>query len=405
MSERWERDYMKKINRAIWIILDSVGIGQLPDADKYGDAGSDTIGNISKVYRELNLPNMRKLGLGNINGINGVKRVETPIGLYGKSKEMSNGKDTTTGHWEMTGIYRPVGFATYPEGFPRDVIEAFVKENNLPGILANRPASGTAILEELGEEHISTGKPIVYTSADSVFQVACHMDIYSIEELYKMCESARRILNEKYETARVIARPFIGSKGKYERTSERRDYSVSPPKNNLLTYMKAEGHNVVGVGKIEDIFCKEGITHAIHTKSNDDGVNVTLQCMKEFDKGLIFTNLVDFDSKWGHRNDPKGYGDGLEAFDVRLKDVIKDMKDDDLLIINADHGCDPTTKSTDHSREYIPILVYSKQMTRGLNIGERQTFADIGQTLAEIFDVKALDIGTSFLEEVYKCIE
>ncbi len=393
-----------KINRAIWIVLDSVGIGELPDAGKYGDEGSDTIGNISKVYRTLELPNMRKLGLGNIKGIKGVMPVTNPVGAYGKSRELSNGKDTTTGHWEMTGIYRPVGFRTYPDGFPEEVIDAFVKENNLPGILANRPASGTAIIEELGRKHMETRKPIVYTSADSVFQIACHKDVYSIDELYKMCESARAILNEKYETARVIARPFTGEQGKYERTSERRDYSVLPPKNNLLTYMKESGQNVVGVGKIEDIFCQEGITYAIHTKSNDDGMNVTLQCMKDFDKGLIFTNLVDFDSKWGHRNDPAGYGDGLESFDKRLGELLEVLKEDDLLIINADHGCDPTTASTDHSREYIPILVYNKLMKKAVDLGERESFADIGQTLAEIFGVKKLDIGKSFFEEVSECI-
>ena len=404
ISER-ESGMMKNIKRVIWIVLDSVGVGELPDAGDYGDAGSDTVGNISKVYRELELPNMRSLGLGNIDGISGVKPVSAPMGIYGKSMEMSNGKDTTTGHWEMTGIYRPVGFATYPDGFSSDVIDEFVKENNLPGILCNKPASGTAVLEELGEEHIKTRKPIVYTSADSVFQVACHMEVYSLDELYKMCESARRILNEKCETARVIARPFIGKKGAFERTSDRRDYSVLPPKNNLLNYMKEAGKNVVAVGKIEDIFCKEGITDAIHTKSNDDGMNVTLECMNEFDTGLIFTNLVDFDSKWGHRNNPKGYGDGLEAFDIRLKDVLDAMKDDDLLIINADHGCDPTTESTDHSREYVPILVYCKQMKKGANIGIRKTFSDIGQTVAEIFAVKKLDIGEAFLEEVRKCTD
>ncbi len=396
---------MKDINRVIWIVLDSVGVGELPDAIDYGDVGSNTIGNISKVYRKLELPNMRKLGLGNIDGIIGVEDVPEPIGLYGKSMELSNGKDTTTGHWEMTGVYRPVGFATYPEGFSEEVIDEFIKENNLPGILCNKPASGTVILEELGEEHIRTKKPIVYTSADSVFQVACHMDVYSIEELYAMCESARKILNRRCETARVIARPFIGRKGAFERTSDRRDYSVLPPKNNLLTYMKDDGQNVIAVGKIEDIFCGEGITYAVHTKSNDDGINVTIECMKKFDKGLIFTNLVDFDSKWGHRNDPKGYGDGLEAFDVRLIDIINSMNENDLLIINADHGCDPTTISTDHSREYVPILVYCKQMNKGANIGIRKTFSDIGQTLAELFKVKKLDIGESFLSEVKKCID
>lgn len=395
----------KKIKRVIWIVLDSVGIGELPDAAEYGDAGSDTVGNISKRYRKLELPNLRKLGFGNINGIKGVEAVENPIGIYGKSRELSKGKDTTTGHWEMTGIYRPVGFKTYPEGFPKEVIDAFVKENNLKGVLGNKPASGTVILEELGEEHIRTGKPIVYTSADSVFQIACHTDVFSNAELYKLCESARGILNEKYETARVIARPFTGDKGNFVRTSDRRDFSVLPPENNLLVYLKENGNNVVGVGKIEDIFCKEGITAAIHTKDNEDGMDVTLKCMKEYEEGLIFTNLVDFDSKWGHRNDPKGYGDGLEAFDKRLGELLALLEEDDLLIINADHGCDPTTESTDHSREYIPLLVYNKRMKCSVNLGERESFADIGQTLAELFKVKTLDIGKSFYREVMECMD
>ncbi|MBP3338928.1 MAG: phosphopentomutase [Lachnospiraceae bacterium] len=396
---------MKEINRVIWIVLDSVGVGELPDAGEYGDEGSDTIGNISKVYRELELPNLRKLGLGNIDGINGVKPVDKPMGIYCKSKELSNGKDTTTGHWEMTGIYRPVGFKTYPNGFDDEIIGEFIKENNLPGILANYPASGTKIIEELGEEHIKTKKPIIYTSADSVFQIACHTDVYSLDELYKMCESAREILNRRTETARVIARPFIGEPGAFTRTSDRRDYSVMPPMNNLLVYMKENGENVVGVGKIEDIFCKVGVTKAIHTKDNEDGMDVTLSSMKEYKDGLIFTNLVDFDSKWGHRNDPKGYGDGLEAFDIRLGQLLEELTDSDLLIINADHGCDPTTESTDHSREYVPVLVYNKLMKNGMNLHIRNSFADIGQTIAEIFDVNSLDVGQSFYGEVLKCID
>jgi len=396
---------MKEINRVIWIVLDSVGVGELPDAGEYGDEGSDTIGNISKVYRELELPNLRKLGLGNIDGINGVKPVEKPMGIYCKSKELSNGKDTTTGHWEMTGIYRPVGFKTYPNGFDDEIIGEFIKENNLPGILANYPASGTKIIEELGEEHIKTKKPIIYTSADSVFQIACHTDVYSLDELYKMCESAREILNRRTETARVIARPFIGEPGAFTRTSDRRDYSVMPPMNNLLVYMKENGENVVGVGKIEDIFCKVGVTKAIHTKDNEDGMDVTLSCMNEYKEGLIFTNLVDFDSKWGHRNDPKGYGDGLEAFDIRLGQLLEGLTDSDLLIINADHGCDPTTESTDHSREYVPVLVYNKLMKNGMNLHIRNSFADIGQTIVEIFDVNSLDVGQSFYGEVLKCMD
>lgn len=384
---------MKNIKRVIWIILDSVGVGELPDAAEYGDEGSDTLGNISKNYGELRLPNLRMLGLGNIDGINGVTGVENPIGAFGKSKEMSAGKDTTTGHWEMTGIYRPVAFRTYKDGFPMEVIEKFIEDNHLPGILGNIPASGTKIIEDMGEEHIKSRKPIVYTSADSVFQIACHTDVYSLEELYKMCESARKILNEKYETARVIARPFAGNKGEFYRTPDRRDYSVLPPKNNLLSYLKNEGITVMAVGKIEDIFCKVGITDAIHTKSNADGMKVTMECMNNIKEGLIFTNLVDFDSKWGHRNDVEGYAKGLEEFDEMLGGLLEKLGEEDLLIINADHGCDPTTESTDHSREYIPLIFYSKSMKCGKNIGIRHTFADIGQTIAKIFGVKSLDIG------------
>lgn len=257
----------------------------------------------------------------------------------------------------------------------------------------------------MGEEHIKTKKPIIYTSADSVFQIACHTDVYSLDELYKMCESAREILNRRTETARVIARPFIGEPGAFTRTSDRRDYSVMPPMNNLLVYMKENGENVVGVGKIEDIFCKVGVTKAIHTKDNEDGMDVTLSCMNEYKEGLIFTNLVDFDSKWGHRNDPKGYGDGLEAFDIRLGQLLEELTDSDLLIINADHGCDPTTESTDHSREYVPVLVYNKLMKNGMNLHIRNSFADIGQTIAEIFDVNSLDVGQSFYGEVLKCMD
>ncbi len=390
---------MENINRVIWIILDSVGMGALPDADRFGDEGTNTIAHVSAKHGGLRVPNMVRLGLGNIDGMLGIEKISHPIGAYGRMKEMSNGKDTTIGHWEMTGIYSPVKFPTYPYGFPETIINEFIKQANLPGILGNKAASGTQIIQELGKEHIRTGKPIVYTSADSVFQIACHEDIYSPEELYKMCEIARNILTGKDEVARVIARPFIG-KEIFERTSNRRDFSKKPNENNLLVKMKEAGLDVIGVGKIGDIFAGSGITEAVHTRDNMDGMNQTIAYMEKENRGLIFTNLVEFDSKWGHRNDFEGYAVGLEEFDIRLGELMEAMKEGDLLIINADHGCDPTAKGTDHTREYVPLLVYGKKRNSSVNLGTRETFADVGQTIADIFKLKKLPIGTSFLSDI-----
>lgn len=390
---------MENINRVIWIILDSVGMGALPDADRFGDEGTNTIAHVSAKHGGLRVPNMVRLGLGNIDGMLGIEKVSHPIGAYGRMKEMSNGKDTTIGHWEMAGIYSPVKFPTYPYGFPETIIDEFIKQVNLPGVLGNKAASGTQIIQELGKEHIRTGKPIVYTSADSVFQIACHEDIYSPEELYEMCKIARNILTGKDEVARVIARPFIG-KETFERTSNRRDFSKKPNENNLLVKMKEAGLDVIGVGKIEDIFAGSGITEAVHTRDNMDGMNQTIAYMDKENKGLIFTNLVEFDSKWGHRNDFEGYAVGLEEFDIRLGELMEAMKEGDLLIINADHGCDPTTKGTDHTREYVPLLVYRKKRNCSVNLGTRETFADVGQTIADIFKLKKLPIGTSFLSDI-----
>lgn len=390
---------MENINRVIWIILDSVGMGALPDADRFGDEGTNTIAHVSAKHGGLRVPNMVRLGLGNIDGMLGIEKISHPIGAYGRMKEMSNGKDTTIGHWEMTGIYSPVKFPTYPYGFPETIINEFIKQANLPGILGNKAASGTQIIQELGKEHIRTGKPIVYTSADSVFQIACHEDIYSPEELYKMCEIARNILTGKDEVARVIARPFIG-KEIFERTSNRRDFSKKPNENNLLVKMKEAGLDVIGVGKIGDIFAGSGITEAVHTRDNMDGMNQTIAYMEKENRGLIFTNLVEFDSKWGHRNDFEGYAVGLEEFDIRLGELMEAMKERDLLIINADHGCDPTAKGTDHTREYVPLLVYGKKRNSSVNLGTRETFADVGQTIADIFKLKKLPIGTSFLSDI-----
>lgn len=392
---------MCSVKRVIWIILDSVGMGALPDADLFDDMGTNTIAHVAKKNGGLNLPNMIKLGLGNIDGMKEIEGISEPIGCYGRMAEVSNGKDTTIGHWEMVGIYSKERFPTYPNGFPEEITAEFIKRSNLPGILGNKVASGTEILKELGEEHIKTKKPIVYTSADSVFQIACHEEVYSTKDLYRLCEIAREILKGKHEVARVIARPFVGNeKDGYTRTANRRDFSKLPDKNNLLSKMKAEGMNVAAVGKIEDIFAGQGITTAKHTKDNMDGMDKTLEYMKELNSGLIFTNLVEFDSKWGHRNDYEGYGKGLEEFDEKLKEVLDNMEDSDILIINADHGCDPTTKGTDHTREYVPLIVYGKCLRKNVNLGTLETFADVGQTISEIFGTEKLNIGTSFLSEI-----
>lgn len=349
------------LNRVIWIILDSAGIGELPDADKFGDEGADTFGHIYESKEGFGLPNLEKLGIGNIQGVNkNIRNVVNPVGIYGKAMEKSKGKDTTVGHWEMTGIITETPFKVYPNGFNEKIINKFIESSNLPGILCNKVGSGTKVIEEYGVEHIKTKKPIVYTSADSVFQVACHTSVYSLDELYEMCENARKILCGDDSVARVIARPFDGNPGNFVRTSDRRDFSVKPSDSNLLKILQNNGISVTAVGKINDIFCGSGIEKAIHTTDNMDGVNKTLDEMKELEKGLIFTNLVEFDSKWGHRRNVEGYGQGLIDFDSRLPQIIDNLRNNDLLIINADHGCDPTFKGTDHTREYIPVIAYSK---------------------------------------------
>ncbi|MBB6631042.1 phosphopentomutase [Clostridium algidicarnis] len=389
------------IERIIWIVLDSVGIGALPDANKYGDEGANTLGNVSNSVGGLKIPNMERLGLGNIDGIKGTKYNKNPIGCYGKFEEMSNGKDTTTGHWEMAGVYLKEAFPTYPDGFPQEIIEEFERLTGR-NIIGNKPASGTTILEELGQEHMNTGKVIVYTSADSVFQIAAHEDIVPLDELYKMCEIARSILKDQHAVARVIARPFIGDAPNFVRTSNRRDFSLLPPHDTILDILKNNGLNVMAVGKIEDIFCKKGVTEAVHTKDNMDGIDKTLEYMKTDKKGLIYTNLVDFDMKWGHRNDFISYGKGLEEFDNRLLDILNEMKDSDALFITADHGCDPTVPGTDHTREYIPFLAYGKELKENVNMGIKKGFYNMGQTIADIFSVEKVKNGESFLKEIIK---
>lgn len=390
------------MRRVIWIVLDSVGMGEMPDAKEFGDEGSNTIGNIVKVRGKLYIPNMIKLGLGNIDGMTGIAKTDKPLANYARLKEMSNGKDTTIGHWEMTGIYSPNKFPVYPDGFPKELVQEWVRRAQLPGALWNAPASGTKIIEQLGEEHMQTKKPILYTSADSVFQIACHEEIYSPEELYQMCKIARELLQGEHNVGRVIARPFAGQKGSFVRTANRRDFSRKPPEDNLLEYMAKNGLMVYGIGKIEDIFAGCGITKSVHTKDNQDGINRTIEAMQRKEEGLIFTNLVEFDSKWGHRNDVEGYARGLEEFDERLPELMDAMENEDILVITADHGCDPTTESTDHSREYVPLLIYGKSIAGGVNLGTRNSFADTGSTVAELFKLPSLPIGESFYSMIMK---
>lgn len=387
------------MKRVIWVILDSVGIGELPDADRFGDIGSNTFCNTVKASG-ISLPNLRKLGIGNIDGVDCYEDLDDVIGSYGKCVELSNGKDTTVGHWEMAGVHSPNPLPTYPNGFPKEIMDEFERRTGRKW-LANKPASGTEILDELGEEHMKTGALIVYTSADSVFQIAAHEEIVPIDELYRYCDIARELLRGDHGVARVIARPFIGNPGDFKRTSNRRDFSLNPPGITVLDRAKEAGLDVIAVGKIEDIFNGVGITHAIHTKDNMDGVDQTLRFMKEENQGIIFTNLVEFDSTWGHRNNVQGYAGGLVAFDRRLPEIMEAMKDDDILIINADHGCDPTTESTDHSREYIPLLIYGKAIRKNVNLKVRGTFADIGQSIAQYLDLEAIPEGISFMKEVF----
>lgn len=381
--------------RVILIVLDSVGVGELPDASLYKDEGSNTIGNIATYRGKLEVPNMIAMGLGNIQGIKGIKGAASPKGSFGKCAELSKGKDTVTGHWEISGIVLETPLNTYPNGFSKDIIEEF--ENKIGRkIIGNKVASGTEIIKEMGEEHVRTGCPIVYTSADSVFQIAAHEEVIPLEELYKMCSIARNMLTGDKMVGRVIARPFVGEKGSYTRTSNRRDFALDPFGKTMLDYIKENNLSVMAVGKIEDIFNKKGITEAVHIKNNMDGVDKTLEYMKENKSGLIFTNLVDFDMLYGHRNDAEGYGRALEEFDKRVPDIISNMNKEDVLIITADHGCDPTTESTDHSREYIPLLVYGNDIKNGTDIGIRKCFSDIGKTVLDLLNIKNDLYGSSF---------
>jgi len=386
-----------KFRRVIWIVLDSVGIGEMPDAAKYGDVGSDTLGNIAR-QRPLHLPNFCSLGLANIKPLTGLAPVAEPNGAYGKCALASPGKDTTTGHWEMVGIHLEKPFPLFPHGFPLEVMDEFERRIGRHAI-GNKAASGTEIIKELGEEHVRTGSPIVYTSADSVFQVAAHEDVIPLFELYKICETAREILRGPYEVGRVIARPFTGEPGSFTRTPNRHDYAVPPPQGMLLDLLSKRGIDVYSIGKIFDVFLGRGIREYVKTKSNADGLEKTLEAMNEVDRGMIFVNLVDFDQQYGHRNDVEGYARALEEVDRWLPEFSAGLRPDDLAIFTADHGCDPTTPSTDHSREYVPLLAFGPSVKHGVNLGTRESLSDIGQTVAENYGAKIV-VGESFLCQI-----
>jgi phosphopentomutase len=385
-------------NRILLIVLDGAGIGAMPDAPEWGDAGSDTFGHILES-RQLRLPNLQRFGLGNIRPLQGVPPLDDPVGSYGRCALRSNGKDTTTGHWEMAGIILERAFPTYPNGFPQNVIDRFVKETSVPGVLGNIPASGTEIIKVLGEEHVKTRKPIVYTSADSVFQIAAHEEVIPLPRLYEMCESARRILDGEHKVGRVIARPFLGQPGGFYRTENRHDYAVPPPRENLLPALADEDLDVVCIGKIASIYDSVGVTKDLTAKNNEQSINQTIAALNEPSRGLIFSNLVDFDMLYGHRRDTEGYAKALEHFDSRLPEIEQAMRDDDLLMITADHGNDPTFPGSDHTREYAPLLVYGKRSRGGVNLGIRKSLSDIGQTIAENFGLKLM-AGESFLKEL-----
>lgn len=371
----------------------------MPDAADWGDAGADTIGHILES-RRVALPNLQRLGLGNIRPLSGVPAAADPTGSYGKCTLFSDGKDTTTGHWEMAGIILKKGFPTFPNGFPPRVIDAFVSRANVPGILGNVPASGTEIIKQLGEEHVATGKPIVYTSADSVFQIAAHEEVIPIDRLYEICEIARNILDGDDKVGRVIARPFLGSNAdNFKRTENRHDYAVPPPADNLLPLLKQNRFDVVCIGKIASIYDSIGVTKDLTAKNNDQTIDQTINALNAESHGLIFSNLVDFDMLYGHRRDTEGYAKALEHFDERLPEIFAAMNENDLLILTADHGNDPTKDGSDHTREYVPLLVYGKNAKPGTNLGTRGSLADIGQTIAENFGFE-LSAGKSFLSEL-----
>jgi phosphopentomutase len=385
-------------NRVVLIVLDGAGIGAMPDAPEWGDAGSDTLGHILES-RLVRLPNLQRYGLGNVRPLENVPPLAHPDGSYGRCALKSNGKDTTTGHWEMAGIILQQAFPTYPNGFPKAILDRFISQTGVPGILGNCAASGTEIIKELGAEHVATGKPIVYTSADSVFQIAAHEEIIPLDKLYATCETARRILDGEHKVGRVIARPFLGKPGSFYRTENRHDYAVPPPRANLLPALKDEDLDVVCIGKIASIYDSMGVTQDLTAKNNQQSIDQTIHALEQNTHGLIFSNLVDFDMLYGHRRDTEGYAMALEHFDSSLPHLEAAMREDDLMIITADHGNDPTFPGTDHTREYTPLLVYGKSARPGVNLGTRGSLSDIGQTVAEVFGLK-LTAGQSFLLDI-----
>ncbi|WP_148362872.1 phosphopentomutase [Bacillus sp. B-jedd] len=387
-------------NRIFLIVMDSVGIGEAPDAEKFGDKGSDTFGHIAEAMNGLNMPNMEKLGLSNIREIKGIKKQDKPLAYYTKMQEASNGKDTMTGHWEIMGLNIQTPFRVFPEGFPDELLSELESRTGRK-IIGNKPASGTEILVELGQEHMETGALIVYTSADSVLQIAAHEEIVPLDELYRICEIARELtLDEKYMVGRIIARPFIGEPGNFKRTANRHDYALKPFGRTVMNELKDAGYDVIAIGKISDIYDGEGVTQSLRTVSNMDGMDKLLETLDMDFTGLSFLNLVDFDALYGHRRDPIGYGKALEEYDSRLTEVFEKLQDDDLLIITADHGNDPVHPGTDHTREYVPLLVYTKKMAGGKELPIRETFADIGAAVAENFNIKMPEFGKSFLKEM-----
>ena len=386
--------------RIFIIVMDSVGIGEAPDAEKFGDKGADTFGHIAERMNGLNMPNMGKLGLSNIREIKGIAKADKPLAFYTKMMEASNGKDTMTGHWEIMGLNIQTPFQVFPEGFPDELLSELEKRTGRK-IIGNKPASGTEILDELGEEHMKTGALIVYTSADSVLQIAAHEEIIPIEEQYKICKIARELtLDERYMVGRVIARPFLGEPGNFKRTSNRHDYALKPFDRTVMSELKDSGFDVIAIGKISDIYDGEGVTQSLRTVSNMDGMDKLVETLEMDFTGISFLNLVDFDALYGHRRDPEGYGKALEEYDARLPEVFAKLKEDDLLMITADHGNDPVAPGTDHTREYVPLLVYSKGMTEGKELPLRETFADLGATVADNFKVKLPNYGKSFLNEL-----
>jgi phosphopentomutase len=386
--------------RIFIIVMDSVGIGEAPDAERFGDKGADTLGHIAEHMNGLLMPNMGKLGLSNIRELKGIDKAEKPLAYYTKMMEASNGKDTMTGHWEIMGLNIQTPFRVFPEGFPDELLSELEQRTGRK-IIGNKPASGTEILDELGEEHMKTGALIVYTSADSVLQIAAHEEIVPLDELYSICKIARELtLDEKYMVGRVIARPFVGEPGNFKRTPNRHDYALKPFDRTVMSELKDAGLDVIAIGKISDIYDGEGVTKSLRTVSNMDGMDKLMETFDMDFRGISFLNLVDFDALYGHRRDPVGYGKALEEYDARLPEVFAKMKDDDLLIITADHGNDPVAPGTDHTREYVPLLVYSKGLSEGRELPLRETFADIGATVADNFKVKMPNYGKSFLNEM-----